>query len=50
MGPPVVWLASDESAGTTARRFLGRLWDPALPRAQAAAAAAFPIAWPLETS
>ncbi|HVB05745.1 MAG TPA: SDR family oxidoreductase [Acidimicrobiales bacterium] len=50
MGPPVVWLASDESAGATARRFLGRLWDPGLPRAEAAAAAAFPIAWPLETS
>jgi 3-oxoacyl-[acyl-carrier protein] reductase len=45
MGPPIAWLASAEADGVTARRFLARLWDPALPRAEAAAAAGFPIAW-----
>ncbi len=50
MGPPICWLASAESAGASAKRYLARLWDPGLPRAEAAAAAAFPIAWPLETS
>jgi 3-oxoacyl-[acyl-carrier protein] reductase len=39
MGPPMVWLASTASAGTNGQRFIARLWDPALPPEQAAAAA-----------
>lgn len=30
MGPPILWLASDESNGTSGRRFVARDWDPDL--------------------
>jgi len=30
MGPPILWLASDESNGVTGRRFVARDWDPDL--------------------
>jgi len=50
MAPPAVWLASPASDGVTGRRFVAGLWDPALPPAQAAAAAGAPIAWPDLTS
>ena len=46
MAPPACWLASPASDGVTGRRFVAGLWDPALPPAQAAAAAGAPIAWP----
>ena len=45
MAPPLLWLVSDEADAVTDRRFLGALWDPALPPAEAAAAAGAPIAW-----
>ena len=46
MGPPVRWLASDDSDGVTGRRFIAANWDPALPPAQAAARSGAPIGWP----
>jgi 3-oxoacyl-[acyl-carrier protein] reductase len=36
MGPPILWLASDESNDTTGRRFVARDWDPDLPQTRAA--------------
>ena len=36
MGPPMVWLASDNSAGYNGRRFVARDWDADLPPAEAA--------------
>ena len=49
MEAPIVWLASNESDGVTGRRFVGRLWDPTVPRAVAVAAASFPVGWADET-
>jgi NAD(P)-dependent dehydrogenase (short-subunit alcohol dehydrogenase family) len=46
MGPPSVWLASRESDGVNAMRFVANRWDPALPAEEAAAIAGAPIAWP----
>jgi len=37
---PLLWLCSNASDGVTGKRFLGIKWDPALPPAQAALAAA----------
>ena len=34
--PPVLWLASDEAAHVTGQRFVGKMWDDALPLADAA--------------
>lgn len=45
MGPPVVWFASDEADGVTARRINANRWDGKLPGAQAAANACDPIGW-----
>jgi NAD(P)-dependent dehydrogenase (short-subunit alcohol dehydrogenase family) len=45
MAAPAVWLASNASDGVTAQRFLGIKWDRTLPPAQAARAAAAPVAW-----
>ena len=39
MNPLVVWLASDLSDGKTGGRYVGKLWDPALPPNEAAARA-----------
>jgi 3-oxoacyl-[acyl-carrier protein] reductase len=39
MVPPVLWLASRLSDGVTGARFVGKLWDDALPPADAAAKA-----------
>jgi NAD(P)-dependent dehydrogenase (short-subunit alcohol dehydrogenase family) len=36
MGPPMLWLASDQSNGVNGRRFIARDWDPDLPFAEAA--------------
>jgi NAD(P)-dependent dehydrogenase (short-subunit alcohol dehydrogenase family) len=46
MGPPAVWLASEESGGTNGMRFLARLWDESLPIKQRLEAAGAPAAWP----
>ena len=46
MGAPVVWLASPQSDGISACRFIARDWDRSLPPAQAAAHARAPAAWP----
>jgi NAD(P)-dependent dehydrogenase (short-subunit alcohol dehydrogenase family) len=46
MGVPVVWLASPQSDGTSACRFIARDWDRTLPPAEAAARARAPAAWP----
>jgi NAD(P)-dependent dehydrogenase (short-subunit alcohol dehydrogenase family) len=48
MGPPAVWLASRESDGVTAQRFISSKWDATLPGGQAARLAGGPIAWPAE--
>lgn len=45
MGPPIIWLASDESDGVTARRFVARYWDAALPVDEAVRRCSAPIAW-----
>jgi NAD(P)-dependent dehydrogenase (short-subunit alcohol dehydrogenase family) len=46
MGVPVVWLASPQSDGITASRFIARDWDRSLPPAEAAARVRRPAAWP----
>jgi 3-oxoacyl-[acyl-carrier protein] reductase len=45
MAAPAVWLASNASDGVTGKRFLGIKWDRSVPAAQAAIAAAAPVAW-----
>src|SRR5262249_59199711 len=46
MGTPVVWLASPQSHGISACRFIARDWDVSLPAAQAAARARPPAPRP----
>jgi len=46
MAVPIVWLASTQSDGVTACRFIARDWDVKLPPAQAAARLRVPAAWP----
>jgi NAD(P)-dependent dehydrogenase (short-subunit alcohol dehydrogenase family) len=46
MGVPVVWLASPQSDGISACRFIARDWDRRLPAAEAAARVRAPAAWP----
>jgi 3-oxoacyl-[acyl-carrier protein] reductase len=46
MGPPVVWLASDDSNGFNNRRIVARLWDNNIPGKEAAQNASAPCAWP----
>ena len=46
MGAPVVWLASPQSDGISACRFIARDWDRSLPASEAAAGARAPAAWP----
>ena len=45
MGPTVVWFASDEADGVTAKRINANRWDEKLPGAQAAEKACDPIGW-----
>jgi hypothetical protein len=42
----VVWLASPQSDGVSACRFIARDWDQSLPPAEAAARVRAPAAWP----
>ena len=46
MAVPVVWLASSQSDGISACRFIARDWDRSLPTAETAARARAPAAWP----
>jgi NAD(P)-dependent dehydrogenase (short-subunit alcohol dehydrogenase family) len=46
MGAPIVWLASPQSDGISACRFIARDWDSNLPPAEAAARLRAPAAWP----
>jgi NAD(P)-dependent dehydrogenase (short-subunit alcohol dehydrogenase family) len=46
MGPPAVWLLSDDAATYTGNRIIAANWDAALPGAQAAAKAGRAIGWP----
>jgi NAD(P)-dependent dehydrogenase (short-subunit alcohol dehydrogenase family) len=46
MAAPVVWLASAQSDGISASRFIARDWDRKLPPAHAAARVRTPAAWP----
>jgi NAD(P)-dependent dehydrogenase (short-subunit alcohol dehydrogenase family) len=46
MGVPVVWLASPQSDGISACRFIARDWDRTLPPAEAAARVRAPAGWP----
>jgi NAD(P)-dependent dehydrogenase (short-subunit alcohol dehydrogenase family) len=46
MGVPVTWLASPQSDGITACRFIARDWDRSLPPAEAAERVRQPAAWP----
>lgn len=45
MGPPIVWLASRESDGVTARRYIANRWDQTISPHDAAERASAPIAW-----
>ncbi len=45
MGPPLLWLLSDQAATVNGRRFIAADWDPALPPDRAAEKAGAPIAW-----
>jgi NAD(P)-dependent dehydrogenase (short-subunit alcohol dehydrogenase family) len=46
MVEPLLWLTTAAADGITGRRFIGALWDKALPGAQAAEKAGAPAAWP----
>ena len=46
MGPPAVWLVSDEAATYTGQRIIAANWDASLPGAKAAAKAGRAIGWP----
>jgi NAD(P)-dependent dehydrogenase (short-subunit alcohol dehydrogenase family) len=46
MAAPIVWLASAQSDGISASRFIARDWDRSLPAAEAAARVRRPVAWP----
>lgn len=46
MMAPICWLMSAESDGVNGMRFIGQLWDPKLPAAEAARTAGAPAAWP----
>jgi NAD(P)-dependent dehydrogenase (short-subunit alcohol dehydrogenase family) len=46
MGVPAAWLASPQSDGISACRFIARDWDASLPPAEAAARVRAPAAWP----
>lgn len=46
MLPPLRWLLSHDSDGTSGRRFIARQWNPSLPVREAAEIAGAPIAWP----
>jgi NAD(P)-dependent dehydrogenase (short-subunit alcohol dehydrogenase family) len=45
MGPAVVWFASDEADGITAKRIDAKLWDQTLPGKQNAERVCKPIGW-----
>ncbi len=45
MQNPIVWLASDQSDGVTAMRFVAALWDESLPLAERIVKAGAPAAW-----
>lgn len=45
MGPPMVFIASDEANDFNGRRVIARKWDSALPPREAAQLASDPIAW-----
>ena len=45
MVAPILWLASVESDGVTACRFIAAKWDPALPNETAARESGAPVAW-----
>ncbi len=45
MQKPITWLASDDSDGVTAMRFIAALWDDDLPRDERIEKAAAPAAW-----
>jgi 3-oxoacyl-[acyl-carrier protein] reductase len=45
MMAPIVWLMSAQSDGVTGRRFIGKLWDPALAPGAAAEKAGAPAGW-----
>lgn len=45
MGPPIVWLATSDSDGFTAKRIIAKNWDLALAPREAALRCSDPIAW-----
>ncbi len=45
MQEPIVWLASEDSDGVSAMRFVAALWDASLPRDERIAKAGAPAAW-----
>jgi hypothetical protein len=46
MGPPILWLVSDDSAGFNGRRITAARWDASLPPTEAAKRAGRAIGWP----
>jgi NAD(P)-dependent dehydrogenase (short-subunit alcohol dehydrogenase family) len=45
MGPPILWLVSDDSAGFNGQRITAARWDASLPPAEAAKRASRAIGW-----
>lgn len=45
MGPPIVWLASDDSDGFTGKRIVAKDWNSRLKGIEAAKISSTPIAW-----
>jgi hypothetical protein len=46
MGPPMLWLVSDDSAGFNGQRITAARWEASLPPAEAAKRASRAIGWP----
>ena len=46
MGPPILWLVSDDSAGFNGQRITAARWNASLPPAEAAKRASRAIGWP----
>ncbi len=46
MVPPIVWLGSDQAAGTTGNRYIAAEWNSEIDPVEAARSCEAPIAWP----
>lgn len=46
MGPPIIWLCSDEGGSANNRRYIAARWRTSVPPIEAEAACGAPIGWP----